>query len=197
MCLRRKPKVPTASNKVLLWVAHHKKWVTHLFTMNTYLLAVTMPDWKSLIRFSEDQVGCNPCRGFSTSAINTESPSAFPACLDYENNPIGNLSEGHLHNDTFHHCFLSFGVKIPNKVPLYIRGIEALEVGEDCYIMSASAQWWFEYITSHLLTTCIINSQLQMLLGQIMMWMEKIGFKQMFTSYEKIKAGGSFKLKKR
>ena len=147
-------------------------------------LAITQPIWANLCKFGENYVKLNPLEGFATTYIKHDSPAAFPACLDFSNNPLHNLSKGHTENSTFHHCVISFGVVAGSKIN-GLRNIEQLELDNNCLILTGTIETWYELIVKKL--TKHGNSSLRVLLCHVLLHLEKIGFREMFIKFDKIK----------
>jgi len=148
-------------------------------------LAISKPDWKSITTFGK-HVNTNPLEGFATSIVTPDSPAAYPACLDFDNNPLYNLSKAHIENNTFHHCYISFGVVLDGKLR-GIRGIEILELDNNCIIASGSIETWYELIIRRLHDPK--DNQYCKLLCHVLLHLERIGFREMFAKFEKVKVG--------
>jgi hypothetical protein len=71
-------------------------------------LATTRPDWRVYIKFVEDVCGFSPSTGLGEAYIKVESPSAYLATLDLENQPLNQLRRGQFLNTTFEHVSFSF-----------------------------------------------------------------------------------------
>ncbi len=155
--------------------------------MKVVPLAITKPDWRTLAKFGQEWVRHNPLDGLAESIIDQGSPAAFPACLDFLNDPLRNLAKGHTENSTFHHCYITFGIILEGKLRT-MRGVEILELENDCLLATGSIETWYELIVKKLTThgTCWDRR----LLCHILLHLERIGFREMFAKFEKIQAGG-------
>jgi hypothetical protein len=143
-------------------------------------VAVTQALWQNLIKFGEEYIKENPADGFATCHIKPNSPAAFPACLDWNNQPLNNLSKAHVDNSTCHHCYVSFAVQGSFK---QLRGLEVLHIWSDCYIVSASIETWYELIVKKLTTHG--DTEQRRLLCHVLLHLEKLGFRDMFSKFEK------------
>jgi len=146
-------------------------------------LAISQPIWKNIAAFGKHACH-NPMEGFATSILKPDSPAAFPACLDFRNNPLYNLSKAHVENNTFHHCTVSFGVVLDGKLR-GIRGVEILELENNCIVATGSIETWYELITRKL--TDPKDNQYCKLLCHILLHLERIGFREMFAKFDKVK----------
>lgn len=148
-------------------------------------IAVTQPIWKNIVDFGR-HVCSNPLEGFADSIITPDSPAAFPACIDFCNQPLHNLSKGHIENNTFHHCTVSFGISLDGKMR-GIRGVEILELENNCIIVTGSVETWYELIDRKLRNPK--DNQESRLLCFVLLHLERIGFREMFAKFEKVKVG--------
>jgi len=71
-------------------------------------LAVTRPDWEIYIKMVQETLGFSPSTGLGATYIKIESPAAYLATLDLENQPLAHLRRGNLVNSTFEHFSISF-----------------------------------------------------------------------------------------
>jgi len=156
--------------------------------MKVVPLAITQPNWKNISKFGQDDVKNNLLEGFATSILTPDSPAAFPACLDFCNNPLRNLAKGHTENSTFHHCYISFGIVLDGKLR-GIRGIEILELANNCIIATGSIETWYELIVTRLARPSENPSSVvpRRILCHILLHLEKIGFREMFAKFDKIR----------
>lgn len=152
-------------------------------------LAVTQPIWKNVSRFGQDYVKSNPLEGFANSILTLDSPAAYPACLDFCNYPLHNLAKAHTENSTFHHCYISFGVELRFKSVLRgLRNVEVIVLENNCYILTASIETWYDLIIKLLVPNDNPSSVApRQVLCHILLHLEKIGFREMFAKFEKKK----------
>jgi hypothetical protein len=155
--------------------------------MNVRLLAISAPNWQNIIEFGKEYVRLNPVEGFATSYLTPDSPAAYPACLDFCNDPLYNLTKGHVSNSTFHHCTITFGVHEYSTLRR-LRSVEILELENKCAILTASVETWYDLIVRNL--TQSNNNPLRELLCRILLSLEVIGFREMFAKFEKLPMTG-------
>lgn len=164
-----------------------------------YPLALTQPDWNLFTSKIKEATGKSPTEGISGTILDLDSPAAFLACLDLENQPFYHLQNP---KNTFNHYSVSF---------LCFSDKEFL--AELCLSFSSSLMIYYkEYkdfnisiITTHMANWYKVIPQalkkesplfIREFFHQILYHFEQMGFSKIWLKYDRLLlADGSIILK--
>ena len=164
--------------------------------MDVYPLAVTQPEWQVLVNVCNDVLGLSPTRGLDLSGMAPSDPAAFLASLDLKNDPKNALRNP---GPVFRHYMISF-IAVCDDYLLQQLGDTEIKVSstkgrrEWVAILSANMLEWYRTI----LWACRKESEyeLRACMNLVVAHLERAGFREIFSSFEKHQLGdGTFVLR--
>jgi hypothetical protein len=154
-------------------------------------LAITQVDWRTYIDFTTKVLGYNPTKGLGSTIIQLETPAAYLATLDFENQPLKQLRQGIFLNNTFDHLSVSFITELDaNSLQLVMMNLPILDYiikkARDTYlvIISAKMSIWYPAIIKALSKRQEI--EVRQIFQIILIWFDNIGFKDIWSNHQRI-----------
>ena len=153
-------------------------------------LAYTAVNWQVLHEMCQSTLGFSPTRGLDATGFDAETCSAYLACLDFENQPLANLREGHYNNNTFTHVSFSFITAIPTSLIVEIRLLTNLKTfakqRKDLWltIITGDMSEWRESIIKG--CSQMRDFELRILFNQCLIFFNNAGFKEIWHDYDRI-----------
>ena len=158
-----------------------------------YPLAMTMVDWKLYSDQVKQILNIDPLKGLGASYIDRESPAAYLATLDLENQPLKQLREGCLNNPSFRHVSVSFIGSMGSELffelicsfpDIYTLSKEASRTSH-FIILTADMSIWHHSIRSALSQHSKSSTELKRFFHLLLIHMEQMGFKEVWSKYER------------
>lgn len=153
-------------------------------------LAITQVEWRTYIKFVEDVLGYNPTRGLGKTAIELNTPAAYLATLDLENQPMTQLRRGAFLNNSFDHLNVSFIMELDaESLHLVLTSLPILDYiikkAKKTYLVIVSAKMsiWYQAIIKALNPER--DPEIRQIFQIIIVWFDNMGFKDVWSEYNR------------
>jgi len=156
-----------------------------------YPIAITKGDLTSLIHVCNRVLGYSPARGLDQSYLNSGDPAAFLSCLKLDNNPINTLRSGRQDSSIFSHFLISFLVVIDLDCLIELQNQTDLKLyskkarSEYLTIVTGTLDVWHDALVNG--AQAHQTRDLRSLMNTVQGYLERFGFKEIFTPYSKQK----------
>jgi hypothetical protein len=165
-------------------------------------LSITQVEWRTYIKFVEDVLGFNPAQALGSTVIKLETPAAYLATLDFENQPLDQLRKGAFLNNTFDHLSVSFIAELDHEALLeLLQTLPTLDYivkkARKTYlvILSAKISVWYSVVLKALQIGRPI--EVREIFQIILIWFDNMGFKDVWAEHErKLQPDGTFILQR-
>ena len=165
-------------------------------------LAITQVEWRTYIKFVEDVLGYNPAPAVGSTVIKLETPAAYLATLDLENQPLQQLRTGAFLNNTFEHMSVSFIAELDNDALLeLLQTLPTLD-----YIVKKARKTYLVIISAKMSIwyTAVLNAlqlhrpiEVRQIFQIILIWFDNMGFKDVWEEHDsKLQQDGTFILQR-
>ena len=159
---------------------------------DVYPIARTQVDWNLFIKLGLQAFKVSPTRGLDDYGISIESPVAYLACLNFENNPLQQLRNGFLEGPTFKHFYFSFltigesfiFTQFEGEFEIFLKRIPNNFKQEYVAIMTASIQTWINVSIRFCKSFRMFENRA--IINRIVNHLENMGFKELWNDYEKV-----------
>ena len=162
-------------------------------TFEIYPVAGTGVDWKIYSDQVKKILNIDPLKGLGAAFINRESPSAYLATLDLENQPLKQLREGVLTNSSYHHVSVSFIGSIDSELlfnflcefPSISALTKEASRNQHFIIFTATLFIWHHTVRSALSHQKNYSKDLRSLFHLLLIHFEQMGFKEVWSKYQR------------
>ena len=153
-------------------------------------LAITQVEWRTYIKFVEEVLGSNPAEGLGSTIIKLNTPAAYLATLDFENQPLKQLRQGVFLNNSFDHLHVSFIAELESDdLQLLLTILPILDYivkkAKKTYLVVISAKMsiWYRAVIKALNE----NQELEIrkIFQIILIWFDNMGFKDVWSEFDR------------
>jgi hypothetical protein len=156
-------------------------------------LAITQAHFPTLIKVCQDELGYSPTRGLDVIGINTDSPSAYLACIGLDNKPLDQLRTGHNRHTAWKHASVSFIAITKAKLVIQLTSICGFHVlpkgipDSDDYliIITGNMCQWREGIIKGCRFKDRLYKDLRVMMNYCLVYLQEAGFREIWHDCEK------------
>lgn len=171
-----------------------------LSTMQVIPISMSKVDWPAYVKVCQETIGFSPTRGLDMQGIKADSPAAFLATLDWDNNPKRQLS---IPSPSYHHAHFGFIIIDEDDVLISFRANTTIRCivrpfgrREAICLATDSIFEWYATLAFQLMQ--IDDEKVIAILNRIYDILCSTELRGMFADYKKVSIGNSplFRLRK-
>lgn len=158
-----------------------------------YPIALTTGEMRPLIDLCQKYLGFSPTRGLDSAGLDPKTdPAAFLAALSLDNRPLDTLRQGRVVSSILAHFSISFVAVLPPDVIIGLQSATRLKLHarqgkrEWVVILSGTLDEWHDGIVAGCSRNA--NSDLRVLMSQVLRYLSQTGFREVFQNYEHVTA---------